>query len=62
VVKLDGDRCSDPASGARMVDAILTHHLLPEISREYLNRMLSGTQIKRIHVGVENSDFAYAFD
>jgi type VI secretion system protein VasG len=62
VVKLVGDRCSDPASGARMVDAILTHHLLPEISREYLNRMLSGTQIKRIHVGVENSDFAYAFD
>jgi len=62
VIKLVGDRCSDPASGARMVDAILTHHLLPEISREYLNRMVAGTQIKKIHVDVENSDFKYTFD
>ena len=62
VVRLVGERCSDPASGARMVDAILTHHLLPEISREYLNRMIAGTHITRIHVGVENSDFVYSFD
>jgi len=62
VVRLVSDRCTDPASGARMVDAILTHHLLPEISREYLDRMIAGTQIKRIHVGVENGNFIYAFD
>ena len=62
VIRLVSERCSDPASGARMVDAILTHHLLPEISREYLNRMISGTHITRIHVGVENSDFTYSFD
>ena len=62
VVKLVSARCSDPASGARMVDAILTHHLLPEISREYLNRMIEGKGISKIHIGVENSDFTYTFD
>ena len=62
VIDLVASRCNDPASGARMVDAILTHTLLPEISKEYLNRLMGGTGITRVHVGVESSDFKYVFE
>jgi type VI secretion system protein VasG len=62
VIDLVASRCNDPASGARMVDAILTHTLLPEISKEYLNRLMDGTGITRVHVGVESSDFKYVFE
>jgi type VI secretion system protein VasG len=62
VVDLVAGRCNDPASGARMVDAILTHTLLPEISKEYLNRLMGGTAIARVHVGVESGDFKYVFE
>ena len=62
VIDLVAGRCNDPASGARMVDAILTHTLLPEISKEYLNRLMDGTGIARVHVGVESGDFKYVFE
>lgn len=61
VIDLVAGRCNDPASGARMVDAILTHTLLPEISKEYLNRLMDGKAITGIHVGVDNGDFKYDF-
>jgi type VI secretion system protein VasG len=62
VIDLVAGRCNDPASGARMVDAILTHTLLPEISKEYLNRLMDGTGIVKVHVSVESSDFKYVFE
>ena len=61
VVDLICSRCTEVESGARMVDAILTHTLLPEISHEYLNRMLEGGTIERVHVGVKDSEFEYTF-
>ena len=62
VVDLIMSRCTEVETGARMVDAILTHTLLPEISREYLNRLMEGQQIARVHVGEADSEFTYAFD
>jgi len=62
VVDLVASRCTEVESGARMVDAILTHTLLPEISREYLNRTMEGKEIKRVHVGVADSQFKYSFE
>ncbi len=62
VVKLILSRCTERESGGRMVDAILTHTLLPAISTEYLNRLLQGGRINRVHISVHDSDFAYAFD
>ena len=44
-----------------MVDAILTQTLLPEISREFLNQLLEGKPLTRVHVGVKDGTFAYAF-
>ena len=62
VVQLISSRCNEPESGGRMIDAILTNTLLPDISGALLNRMLSGEPVARVHVGVEGSEFTYAFD
>ena len=62
VVDLIASRCTELESGGRMVDAILTQTLLPEISREFLNRMLEGQIPARVHVGVQDANFAYTFE
>ncbi|MDE1962893.1 MAG: type VI secretion system ATPase TssH [Xanthomonadaceae bacterium] len=61
VVKLVVERCTESESGGRMIDAILTNSMLPDISREFLNRMIDGKPIERASVGVRDGDFAYAF-
>ena len=61
VVDLIHSRCTEVESGARMVDAILTHTLLPAISTEYLNRMVEGNEITKVHVGCADSEFTYTF-
>jgi type VI secretion system protein VasG len=62
VVELIASRCTEVESGARMVDAILTHTLLPAISEELLKRLMEGKTAKRVHIGVKDSNFTYAFD
>ncbi|MCD6303563.1 MAG: AAA family ATPase, partial [Planctomycetes bacterium] len=62
VVDLIHSRCTEVESGARMVDAILTHTLLPAISTEFLNRLVEGQEIARVHVGCRDEEFTYAFD
>jgi type VI secretion system protein VasG len=53
-------RCTEVESGARNVDHILTHTLLPEIAREFLSRMAAGESISRVHVSVDaRGNFAY---
>jgi type VI secretion system protein VasG len=61
VVGMVQSRCTEVESGARMVDAILSHTLLPEISSELLSRMMEGKPLERVHVGIQNSGFHYAF-
>ncbi len=48
-------------SGGRMIDAILTNTMLPDISREFLNRMLDGREIAGIDVAVGEGRFQYRF-
>jgi type VI secretion system protein VasG len=62
VVKLVVSRCTESESGGRMIDAILTNTMLPDDSREYLNRMMEGKPIHGVKVGVDNGNFSYAFD
>jgi type VI secretion system protein VasG len=62
VVKLIASRCNEPESGGRMVDAILTNTMLPAISGAFLNRMLEGTPILGVRVGVVDGDLTYGFD
>jgi type VI secretion system protein VasG len=61
VVELIISRCTEVESGARMVDAILTNTLLPEISRHLLNQRLLEQPLPGIHVGVEQGEFSYRY-
>ena len=55
-------RCTELESGGRMIDAILTNTLLPELSRQILNRKLEGTPLTRVTVTGTPDGFAYAFE
>lgn len=56
-------RCTQADTGARNVDNILTHHLLPELSAEMLRRMAQGRDCSAVHVDMDGAgDFVYRFD
>jgi type VI secretion system protein VasG len=61
VVALIRQRCTEVESGGRMIDAILTTTVLPEVSREVLRRRREDRPIERIRVGVEGPSFTYDF-
>jgi type VI secretion system protein VasG len=61
VVDEVASRCKEVESGARNVDHILTRSLLPEMSGEFLSRMATGNNVKRVHVSVaDDGNFQYA--
>ena len=62
VVQTIVDRCQEVESGGRMIDAIVTNTMLPDISAEFLRRMMQGDEVKRVALDVQGSDFTYAFD
>jgi type VI secretion system protein VasG len=62
VVKLVVSRCTESESGGRMIDAILTNSMLPDLSREYLSRMMEGQPLARVAVGVDQGNFSYQFN
>ena len=62
VIELIASRCTELESGGRMIDAILTNTVLPNISSEFLTRMMEGKPIDRVHVEINDGEFAYAFD
>jgi type VI secretion system protein VasG len=61
VVKLVVSRCTESESGGRMIDAILTNTMLPDISREFLTRMMQGQPIERVTVRAAEAGFGYEF-
>jgi type VI secretion system protein VasG len=61
VVDLIASRCTELESGGRMVDAILTQTLLPDISRELLNRLMEGAPATKVEVSVKDQAFAYNY-
>ncbi len=61
VLNLIVSRCTEIESGGRMIDAILTQTMLPEISTAFLTRMMQGEKIHSVRVGVEGGEFRYDF-
>ena len=63
VVDLIVSRCNEVASGGRVIDAILTNTLLPELSIALLERQMDGVEVTGIEVdtGSEGSGFSYTF-
>lgn len=62
VVQLIASRCTELESGGRMIDAILTNSVLPTISREFLERALTGLPVIHVNMGVKASEFTYTFN
>ncbi|MEP7244334.1 MAG: AAA family ATPase, partial [Gammaproteobacteria bacterium] len=61
VVKLIASRCTEPESGGRMIDAILTNTVLPQISREFLTRISHASETSTVTLAVRDGDFNYQF-
>jgi type VI secretion system protein VasG len=62
VLELIGQRCTELERGARMVEALITNTMLPEIGREFLSRLANSTAVRRVHASVKDGNFAFAFD
>ncbi|MGH6613464.1 type VI secretion system ATPase TssH [Sphingomonas sp.] len=54
-------RCTEIASGGRMIDAILTNTMLPEMSVALLEHKMRGAEVSRIRVSVDGEGFGYDF-
>jgi len=54
-------RCTELESGGRMIDAILTNTVLPQISRELLSRMAQGTPLKTVEIDAKDDNFVYTY-
>lgn len=56
------ERCQELESGGRMIDAIVTNTMLPEISAEFLSRMMQGEDVSKVAIDSDGKTFSYAFD
>jgi type VI secretion system protein VasG len=45
-----------------MIDAIVTNTMLPDISAEFLNRMMEGKEVTKVAIDVKDNEFTYSFD
>ncbi len=55
------NRCQELESGGRMIDAIVTNTMLPDISAEFLRRMMEGDEIEKVKIDVADGEFNYSF-
>lgn len=62
VLEMVRARCVELESGGRMIDAILTNTVLPDLSAGLLRRTLEGAALSRVTVGVGDDGFSYAFE
>ena len=60
-VELIAARCTQVESGGRMIDAVLTHTLLPEASVHILDRMVSDTPLRSVSLSASDGAFSYAY-
>jgi type VI secretion system protein VasG len=60
VVDLVTSRCTEVESGGRMIDAVLTNSLLPQMSRELLLRRLDNRAVTSVSVTAKDNEFAFA--
>jgi type VI secretion system protein VasG len=54
-------RCTEVESGGRMIDAILTNTVLPNISNEYLNRVVRGEKLNKVNITTSEGEFIYSY-
>jgi type VI secretion system protein VasG len=62
VADLIAARCTEGESGARAVDAIINHGMLPRVSKEFLTRLSTGETVGSVQVGAVDGEFTYVID
>ncbi len=62
VVETIVSRCQELESGGRMIDSIVTNTMLPDISAEFLRRMMEGKEVEAVTIDVVDGEFVYGFD
>jgi len=62
VAELVASRCTETESGGRMIDAILTNTMLPDLARAFLGNLMQAKPVQRVHVGVREGAFRYEFE
>jgi len=62
VLRLIASRCTEPESGGRMIDAIITNTLLATLSGQLLDRIAQGQLTRSIAVSTAGTEFSYAFE
>jgi type VI secretion system protein VasG len=60
-VELVARRCTAIESGGRMIDAILTHTILPRLSEEVIGATVSGRKLAAVQLSAAGDDFHYEF-
>ncbi|MDR0716066.1 MAG: type VI secretion system ATPase TssH [Azoarcus sp.] len=58
-VELVIKRCNTADAGGRMIGAILTNSVLPEISRRYLEGLVAGQGLQRVGLSAGDDEFIY---
>jgi type VI secretion system protein VasG len=61
VPELIAQRCTELERGARMVDAMITNTMLPEIGREMLTRLAEGQAVTKVEIAAKDGAFQYSF-
>jgi type VI secretion system protein VasG len=60
-VELVARRCTAIESGGRMIDAILTHTILPRLSEEVIGATVSARKLAGVRLSAAGDDFQYEF-
>jgi len=55
------ERCQELESGGRIIHAIVTNTMLPDISAEFLKRLMTGDTVSQVAIDVKEGEFTYAF-
>ena len=53
------EKCTNGETGARMIDAVITQNLLPEISTICLNALVDGNSIEQISLSSKKNEFVF---
>jgi len=61
VVDLIVSRCEEVSSGGRMIDAILTNSMLPELSVALLERQIGGVTLQSVQISADGKTFLYGY-
>ncbi|MFT3867641.1 MAG: type VI secretion system ATPase TssH [Nibricoccus sp.] len=61
VLTLIGKRCGELERGARIVEGLITQEILPEIAREVLSRISTGTPLKKVQLSANENEFTFSY-